>query len=369
MADADPVDLAFNRDKAPPPGPHEKKSYEGRCHCRRIRFKITLPTASLPLRGLICHCSTCRYTHGTLGSFNVILPPGVEPEWAQGSSSDKLAGYERPGGKGRRFFCPDCGSHVGHIDPTCGQWGLACGVFDEKFWQLGFHTYPKSAAGGGMADWVTRVAGDEVLHLSPGDQDSPGHCLPEVGPDGEERLRAECCCGGVSFWIPRPSQGIIKDDYMGMYVSPSDPRKWKAFLDMCRDCGRISGTGVVPWLMVPRIAIEPAMPADLNIGTIRTYKSSEQNTRGFCGVCGSTMLLGTTHRMPTARQAILNVAMGVLRAPEGVRAENWVTWRTGRIAWAEDARSYDADLTDALVAGHREWGIQAFGEALDFAVI
>ncbi|KAH8204257.1 hypothetical protein TruAng_001543 [Truncatella angustata] len=341
-----------NQDKARPSGVHEERTFNGHCHCNRIQFNITLPTASLPLRSLLCHCSACRYTHGTFASSNVILPPGVEPQWINGSSRGDLKGYEKPGGRGERC-----------------QWSVAWGIFDDKFWQLSFHTFPKSAPGGGIVHWLSEVAGKEVLHLSSGTQDLPEECQQEIGSDGEERLRARCCCGGVSFTIPRPTQKIMDDDYMRKYVSPTDPNKWKAFLDLCRDCGRLSGTSVVPWLLVPRTALEPEVPPDLTLGSIKTYKSSEPTTRGFCGVCGATVFLATTDRMPTERQAILNVAMGVLRAPEGVTAGNWVSWRTAKVAWADDARRYDADFTNALLVGHEDWGIKTTGGTLDFAVM
>ncbi|KAI0129739.1 Mss4-like protein [Xylariales sp. AK1849] len=369
MAEPDIVTQVFNRDKAPPSEPHETKTFAGRCHCRRIQFNITLSISSLPLRSLICHCSTCRYTHGTFGSFNVMLPPGVKPDWISGSSQDKLAGFEPPNGQGERLFCPSCGTNVGHLDEPRGQWAVSFPIFDEKFWEIRFHTYPQSAPGGGLADWVPAVGGQKVIHVSPEGNDFPAQSESEVGVDDAERLRAECCCGGVSFTIPRPSQEIFDDDYMRTYVSPSDPKKWKAFLDLCRDCGRLSGTSVMPWILIPRIALGPEMPSDMNIGTIKTYRSSKPNTRGFCGTCGATVFIMTTHRMPTERQTVVNIAMGILRAPEGVEAGNWATWRTGNAAWAGDARTFDADFVDALVKGHGKWGTEKYGEALDFAVI
>lgn len=229
----------------------------------------------------------------------MILAPGTEPEWISGSSKAELAAYEKPDGNGQRLFCPTCGSHVGHVDPGTGQWAVVWGILDEKFWQLGFHSYSRSATGGGMVDWLPKIAGREVLHLSPDDQDFPGQCPPNHGPDGEERLRAECCCGGVSLVISRPGEEIINDKHMGKYVSPTDKKKWKAFLDLCRDCGPLCGTSVVPWLLIPRIAIEPGGPSDLGkLGTIKTYKSSEPNTRGFRGVCGATVFGTNRHRTP-----------------------------------------------------------------------
>lgn len=235
-----------------------------------------------------------------------------------------------------------------------------------------------------MLDWLLHpdasaaTAGaqeDETLWYSPDDKDFSVAAEPERAADGTERLRAECHCGGVSFTIPRPTQNILDDEYLRRYVSPLDPTKWKAMLDLCHDCGRLSGANVVPWMLVQRVAIEPPVPADLvhgqqqPYGTLKTYHSSSPTTRVFCGVCGTTVFGATTHRAPTAGEAVLNIAMGLLRAPEGVRAEKWVTWRAGKHSWSADAKKYDEEFTVSLVEGHRRWGVEMYGEAPEFDVV
>ncbi|KAK9413162.1 putative Mss4-like protein [Seiridium unicorne] len=345
MADLDILNKVYNRDKATPSGPHEKRSSDARCHCRRFQFIITLPASSLPLNGMISTAATAAIRAAPLGTLKRFCLLACSPNGRMARSKTSWLAIKSPAATESAHF-------VLIARVMSGTW-----------------IRPVSSVGGRAVNWLPKLAGREVLHLSPGDRDAPEKCEPVVGPDGEERLRAECCCGGVSFTISRSSQETINDEYMGQYVSPTDPRKRKAFLDMCRDCGRLSGTSVSPWLLVPRIVLGPEVPPDLKIGTIRTYSSSKRNTRGFCGVCGATVFLRTTLRTPTERQAVLNVGMGILRAPEGMRAENWVSWRTANIAWANDARSYDADLTEALVTGHRHWGVETTGEALDFPVI
>lgn len=276
-------------------------------------------------------------------------------------------------------FCPTCGSHVGGYRPDLGQWAVTWGVFDDKFWELSFHA---CAGLGGMADWLPKVAGEVVPHLhldaggSPEDSTASARELCGEGSDRADksrRLRAECACGGVSFCITRPTRAMIDDAYMGRYVHTEDghtnKNKWKAFLDMCRDCGRVTGAPAVAWALIPRIAIaDPPLPPDLQgFGTMRTHRSSERVTRGFCGRCGATVLLLTTRREPTREQAVLDIAMGILRVDD-VRLGDWVVWRTGNVAWADDARKFDAEFTDALVMGFREWGVKTQGQALDFAV-
>ncbi|KAK7959800.1 uncharacterized protein PG986_004654 [Apiospora aurea] len=387
----------LNHDKAAPSGPHETTKVAAQCHCGAVTFSVSLPVASLPLRGYMCHCSICRHAGGTYARIGVVLPPGVRPDWAGGSMpSDKTTSYEVPGRPTPQFFCSTCGSTIGGQGAN-GQWSMPVSLFDSKFWEIRVHGFPKSVPDGGLLEWLlpdATAAGaagaEEIIWFSPDHGDSFVAAEPERAADGSERLRAECHCGGVSFTIPRPSQAVRDDAYLRDYVSPSDPMKWKAFLDLCRDCGRLSGATVVPWMLVPRVVIEPPVPADLGreeqqqhqhqhqhqqqqqqqpYGTLKTYKSSAPNTRGFCGVCGATALLATEHREPTAAQAVLNVAMGLLRAPEGVKAADWVTWRAGKPAWAEDAKGYDEEFTVSLVEGHRRWGVEKYGEAPEFDVI
>lgn len=273
-------------------------------------------------------------------------------------------------------FCPTCGSHVGGYRPDLGQWAVTWGVFDDKFWELSFHV---RAGSGGMADWLPKVAGGVVPHLSLGAGDSPeknaaSSCEADGGRDKRNGLlRAECACGGVSFCITRPTRAIIDDAYMGRYVQTDDghtnKNKWKAFLDMRRDCGRVTGATAMAWALIPRAAItDPPLPPDLaGFGTMRTHRSSERVTRGFCGRCGATVLLLTTRREPTREQAVLDIAMGILRVDD-VRLGDWAVWRTGNVVWADDARGFDAEFTDALVMGFRDWGVETQGQALDFEV-
>ncbi|KAK7963964.1 hypothetical protein PG996_008347 [Apiospora saccharicola] len=359
---------AFNHDKVTPSGPHETKKFAGRCHCSAVQFSVSLPVASLPLRSYFCHCSICRYSQGTYARMGVILPPGIEPDWMGGSMSEKVAEYKIPGSPSPRLFCSTCGSTIGGVGedgtttggvPVKGQWCMMVSLFDNKFWHHCAHAFPKSVPGGGLLDWLLHpgaaAAGaqqEEILWYTPDESDFSVAAEPEHAADGTERLRAECHCGGVSFTIPRPTQDILDDEYLRKYVSPLDSTKWKAMLDLCRDCGRSSGANVVPWMLVPR-----------------TYKSSEPTVRGFCGVCGATVFGATKHREPTAGQAVLNVAMGLLRAPEGVRAENWVTWRAGKHSWLEDAKAYDEEFTVSLVEGHRRWALETYGEASEFDVV
>ena len=295
----------FNRDKVRSERDDETRTFEAQCHCKNIQFSITLPRSMLPLNAYICGCSICRLSHGTFGSFHITLPLGHGPLWTNGKIN--LSVYRTPGGNGQRFFCPTCGAHSGHFEPWIGQWVLETSMFKEQFWEFTHFAFPGAARDGGMLSWLPEIGGKQLVPLSPGEDTPPTYEL-ETGANGEERLRAECHCGGVSFTIGRPSKGVFEDDYARQYVSPKDPKKWKAVADFCRDCRVLSGAHFVAWVFVPRTAIEPEMPPDLRMGTMKTYESSEGTTRGFCGVCGATICAQSQLRARAGHDSVMNVA-------------------------------------------------------------
>lgn len=378
MSVPEPLIPLFNRDKVattPSGDDDEKQTFTARCHCSNVQFAITLPKSMLPLNAYICGCYHCRLTHGSFGSFHITLPPGHGPEWTAGRLNYSV--YKTKGGSGgQRFFCPTCGAHSGHYEPWINQWVLDVALFDgPPFWTYTHFAFPRSAGDGGLLSWIPEISpGKPLLPLSLPHDQPQDYELEKTGAEGGERLRAECHCGGVSFTIGRPTAAIRRHEYLRRYVSPADPTKWKALLDFCRDCRKLTGVPCNAWALVPRAAIEPAVPADLrHLGTMKAYASSEASARGFCGVCGATVFARHEARaMPSEPQTVLNIAVGILRAPEGSKAENWVTWRTGEPAFVgpdDDARTFDPEFAEAVVEGHRKWGVEKYGDVVNFPVI
>ncbi|HEY5802611.1 MAG TPA: GFA family protein [Lysobacter sp.] len=78
-------------------------SFEGGCLCGAVRYRADAE----PLRGVICHCRTCRrhsgapalaFVHFPIGSFAWTAQP---PSWFRSSQF------------AQRAFCPTCGSTLG----------------------------------------------------------------------------------------------------------------------------------------------------------------------------------------------------------------------------------------------------------------
>lgn len=349
------------------------KTLTGQCYCKSLHFTLTFPTSALPLATHLCHCSVCRYTHGTLCVFHAPLPAEVTPQFIAPSGLDKLTPYTWPGSKSTRYFCSTCGCHMGDVSPDDGMWVISTSFFakDESIFQIKTHVFTESALGGGLNDWLPQI-GDRKLRIWNPDDGSaaPGHPQIEYGgADGrEDRLRAQCHCGGVSFTIPRPNEDDLASPAISSFLSPIDKTKWVGSLDICDDCRGTSGSPIAAWAFIPLDRCEPKIKPDLLIGTSKTFRSSADVLRSFCGRCGATVFYSCDERRPNDRENVVDVAIGILRAPEGVKAENWLIWRTGRIAHYESGLRYDGALAASLSESLADWGRAKYGQNLNFTI-
>lgn len=249
------------------------------------------------------------------------------------------------------------------------NWYLSSVIFDSTpandptTWDVHTHVFTESAPDGGFATWLPRI-GDKTMKTW-----NPDASYPEVKsqpvelPSGDDALLARCHCGGVEFTIARPPKGDAADDDPDLKkaVSPAEPNKWVACLDWCDDCRLVDGTNVTAWTFVPQRFLTPQPPSDLRIGSSKVYESSKGVRRTFCGTCGATVFY---HCEEDSR--MVDVAVGILHAREGVKAENWLTWRTGRMAWLEDGMKFDPVFTKSVKEAFEAWGLEKYGQNYDF---
>jgi hypothetical protein len=291
------------------------------------------------------------------------------PQFTAPSSLDALTGYTHRKATSRRFFCSNCGCHIGDVGLNDPGWVISASIFDKGTnFSFESHMCTKSVKDGGLANWLPQVQGREMKTWNPDeDGDAVLECKAEVGSGGEERLRAECHCGGVSFTISRPTPYVLEHKRFKEYVSRVDETKWMACADLCDDCRLVAGTHVSTWTFVPRSLITPSVDEDLLLGTSKTFSSSEGVLRSFCGTCGATVFYACDDRKDNGDQ-VVDVSVGILRAPEGTLAQNWLTWRAGRVGWFDDGLKYDEDFALALAKGMADWGRCTYGKDLDFAI-
>lgn len=377
------------------------KTLTASCYCKSVQYSVEIPTSLLPLPVHLCHCSVCRYTHGTLCIFHTKLPKGRTPNFIAPSSLGAMTAYRHATAETDRFFCSTCGCHVGDrglgvgdstnsgergnddVASAEGDWIVATPLFaehGEDVFQIKKHCFTEGSTGGsGLFTWLPTIGDRPVEVWNPASPDR-GRGRPieddmpprqkEFDEDGNEVLRAECHCGGVSFTIPRPTLPIVQGDaYMSKYMSPRDGNKWMACLDACGDCRLQCGTLVTAWAFVPRALLKPPMPLGLApYGTMKTFASSPGVLRGFCGRCGATAVYSCEGRTPTPEQQVVDISVGLFRAPEGVLAEEWMTWRADHPANMDDANMVNPLFAKSLEEGHKKWSITRYGDALDIAI-
>ena len=94
------------------------KTYEGGCHCGRVRFRVTAE-----LEGVTdCNCSICTKK----GFLHLIVPP---EQFELVSGADALAEYRFNTGTARHMFCRFCGIqpfYVPRSDPDKIDVNLRC---------------------------------------------------------------------------------------------------------------------------------------------------------------------------------------------------------------------------------------------------
>lgn len=356
------------------------------CLCKAVHFTVTVPVVALPLGVHMCHCSVCRTTHGSYTCFHAPLPAGVCPEFVAPSSlAGSTTGYRHPAAAATRYFCKTCGAHIGDDDydsetgetPENAEWRISSSLFasglhddgsaDQAF-TLRTHAMTDSAPSG-FHEWLPRL-GDRVLakwNPKPGDAfyppatDEPyAPAAPEYDAGGREVLRAACHCGGVSFTIARPADvpdlaDIAKTS--GFRLSAEYPDRWIGCLDGCDDCRLVDGAHVVGWVELPVASISPPVPQDFRLGTLTQHKSSAGALRAFCSVCGATVLFRRTDR---GDSLTIDLATGLLRAPEGVSAHRWIHWREGRLIYHTSAQRYHADFANSLRDGFAAWAAKTY---------
>lgn len=287
------------------------------------------------------------------------LAEGVEPKWVAPSSAENLVSYNIPNVGYTPKSCSTCGCHVGAVGIDDGTWTLATAILNDhsrEVVKVASHVFSKSAGDGGLAGILTHMQGKALGAWNPSD-DEPNAVVTkgniEVDSDGQDRLRAQCHCGGVSFTIPRPSKAMAEHEDAKKYVSPLDSTKWYGSLDVCDDCRLVNGTPVASWIFVPLNMMQPAIGEDLKHGTIKTYASSEGVTRAFCSVCSATVFF-LQHSRRYNDVPVADISTGLLRAPDGAMAESWITWRT-RCGYDSDGLAWDKDLTEGIVEGMAKW--------------
>ncbi|CAG9989852.1 unnamed protein product [Clonostachys byssicola] len=343
------------------------KLLEAKCFCGSVHFTVEVPIAALPLPVHLCHCTVCRYRSGAPCVFHTKLPKEAPMKFISPSVEANMTVYTFGERVSAWNFCSTCGCHITSVDRDDGHWTVSTSIFKDhgpENFQIKRHIYSDSTFDHGLSNIISQVDGLQLEDWNPPHDDPSSETLVpklEHGAHGQERLRAECHCGGVSFTIGRPTKDVLEDVQLKEFVSSLDQTKWMALYDTCDDCRLLNGTHLVGWTFIPLSTCNPPIARDLKIGTAKTYQSSPNVLRSFCGTCGATVFFTCDERCPKGGESVVDLATGILRATEGSMAEKWLTWRSNP-AWLPSGKQYHRAFSEALEQGMKEWALDHYNQ-------
>jgi hypothetical protein len=229
---------------------------------------------------------------------------------------------------------------------------------------------------GGASQFITHVDNRELKRWS--QESGQSEQLPfswantslKSTPKGESnRIRAHCHCNGVEFFISPPDalskaaesafSDLIVPYHSGSPDNPDNLPWWIvgeehyfAGTCACKTCRGVLGFDITCWAFIPtsNITLDAAGTQPFRRrpywGTMKMYQSSEGVTRTFCGECGANVFWD-------GRETLIDVAVGLLDAPSGARAEEILKWHAGRVSFEEDA--LNMRLINGLREGLKDW--------------
>lgn len=297
------------------------------------------------------------------------------------------------------YFCRTCGSHMFAERRRYGSLDVMTGVLQddaERFVKVVDHQHVESTVDGGFSAWLPIIGAKFLPRWRRSREESD--LLPLEWPcpvaaarrKRDSQLAAHCHCGGVSFNITRPNDrsgaftaplpDVIKKYTNGEEATLTEEKWWlsgdgryTAGTCACRSCRLASGMDIVEvrrarfpafacsneectnhiqqWGFIPahNIKMTDGKPFTTDFGTLKAFRSSEDATRYFCDACGATVFW-----IGDDRPELIDVAVGLLAAPSGARAEDWLKWATNRVSFIEEA--LHKELVECVEGGLQIWG-------------
>ncbi|PNY29551.1 Uncharacterized protein TCAP_00535 [Tolypocladium capitatum] len=361
------------------------------CHCGAVHNTVIAlqNTTGQPPDIELCHCYGCRHSTGQLYATyckirqsavgSPLASPSLtrfiaaEPE-STGSANLTDMPEHGQGASVTLYFCSTCGCHVFRsvVGADDASLEVATGTLTRGIEgrgpegqglaaKFGPHVNVESTVDGGLTKWMSRVP------VVDGGLGAVKHFAGNREASRDAALAASCLCERVSFRITRPNadshkpQSGFADAIVPFHTqdaemhNPKDVKWWLRQNDtrylgglcVCRSCRLASGFELQAWAFIPRANIEfrsragdheeDGMWRVLDFdglhsrGVTRGYESSPGVVREFCPSCGATVFWHDEWR-----PELIDVSAGLLRSHDGVRAESWLDWWTGRVSFAED---------------------------------
>jgi hypothetical protein len=316
------------------PSANEPVTLAARCHCGLASYTVTVPTSSVPLKSAICSCTSCRRATGHLFATFVVVPGLPVPDVSALSSYTSSASL-------KRIFCPRCGCSV--VNHEAGEWEFTGGALEGPVEGLLDRQalFANDSADGGGYIWLPKLNGtgnDIKYHGGHRDSDvvdvealrrdfDTKQALERTSDrsDADEKVHVRCHCGAFECYITRPTPNDPgPTPGHGKWWLADDGRRYKAILDACKCCRKVTGVEINSWAYAPAInfTMPDGSPLDpASHPALKHYESSPGIQRDFCGTCGASVFFRKASRVPQ----VFDIAVGLLQG-QGARAEDWLEW-------------------------------------------
>jgi hypothetical protein len=259
------------------------------------------------------------------------------------------------------LFCPTCSTPMFYDKENREAFGVLTGVLTNlsvDLVKIARQIYVQDTIDGGASVWFQdRLHGSRIKCFLldaernpeevPADWPSVSH-LTGYDAKKEDAVPIRCKCQGVDLLLHRGNYSGVEEKDLPFNIDPKTHKLLAGFCG-CDSCRLQSGIDVFNWTFTEMKNIAfgqsekpfPTLAPDLKklvdtkdpvIGTLTYYASSPGVHRYFCSTCSACIFYAADRR-----PGFLDVAMGVLRASDGARAEGLLSWPYGaRISYRED---------------------------------
>ena len=324
------------------------------CLCKAHTFTATIPASKLPLEAWACHCNSCRHVTGALYS--------IDAHWPEPRANVDTSGLKSFAFSSRIIvlFCGTCSTpiffdHAGDNDEPLGVFTGALTNDAGNLVKIAHHIYVEDTLDGGATMWLRKpnVDGSEAKRWKKrstgegAEEYPPEWPAPETltGYDGkkEDSIPIRCKCKGVNLVLHRGNYAGKKREELPWFT---DPNTHKSVVGNCAcdSCRLFSGIDLFNWAFTelkyvsyldgvpepfPQSSHELRALVDAKapqLGTLAYYSSSPDIQRYFCSNCSACIFYAADDR-----SEMINVAVGVLEASDGARAEGFFSWSFGKV--------------------------------------
>lgn len=218
---------------------------------------------------------------------------------------------------------------------------------DADVIELTKHIYVEDTLDGGASVWLRRpCTGDKEIPRFrerfgeiPWDWPQALGLAERAGKQEQDFIPIWCHCKGIKLFLHRGNYASKDREELLWFIDPQTNKPPVSF-DVCDSCRLQFGTDIVHWKFAdlanvthtdggvfPKTVAELKAAVDVGetmLGTLAYYQSSPNVQRYFCKVC-STSASCVCDDMPK----VVKVAVGLLGASDGARAEGSLSWSFG----------------------------------------